>query len=60
MCLNHTTFSIHRTHETKSHEKKTNNPLFQKIFASMKIVVFVSGGPNLGVQCTPVTVRAVT
>lgn len=58
MCLNHTTFSIHPTHETKSHEKKP--PLFQKIFASMKIVVFVSGGPNLGVQCTPVTVRAVT
>lgn len=58
MCLNHTTFSIHPTHETKSHEKK--NPLFQKIFASMKIVVFVSGGSNLGVQCTPVTVRAVT
>lgn len=58
MCLNHTTFSIHPTHETKSHGKKT--PLFQKIFASMKIVVFVSGGPNLGVQCTPVTVRAVT
>lgn len=26
MCLNHTTFSIHPTHETKSHEKKTKQP----------------------------------
>lgn len=55
MCLNHTTFSIHPTHETKSHEKKNQPTVSENLCFNENSCVCIWRP-----KCTPVTVRAVT
>lgn len=60
MCMPESYDILHTPYARDQVAWKKKQPTVSEIFASMKIVLFVSGGSTLRVQCTPFTERAVT